>query len=59
MADKRAGYSENVKRAKEKNSEKEEYKTKKEVISHLKKDNKECNDENKMHNKLIKKMKKD
>lgn len=46
-------------KAMEKREEKKEHSTKKAVISHLKKDNKECTAENKMHNKLIKKMKKD
>jgi len=44
-------------KAMERKEEKREKGTKKAVIGHLKKDNKECMAENKAHNKLIRKMK--
>jgi len=53
------GMAKKARRDESKAMEKKEHSTKKAVISHLKKDNKECTAENKMHNKLIKKMKKD
>lgn len=43
---------------KRRDDEKKESKVKKSVVSHLKKDNKECKAETKLHNKLIKKVKK-
>lgn len=46
-------------KAMEKREDKKESRDKKAVISHLKKDNRECKAENKLHNKLIKKIKKD
>lgn len=46
-------------KAMEKREDKKERSTKKAVVSHLKKDNKDCMKESKEHSKLIKKLKKD
>lgn len=51
------GMEKMARRHESKAMEKKEHKAKKAVVSHLKKDNKECKAENKMHNKLIRKMK--